>query len=415
MQIKREIFSREELYELVWSQPMVKLATRFAMSDVALKKICRKHNIPAPPRGYWRRVECGKVGKKIALPNVKNAPGIVIQVKMETKPMDIDFLSEDEKALIEAEATPEMAIEVSDALERAHAVTKATQRSLKAARVDEYGAIKCNSEEAFYIRIAPGSTERVLLIIDALMKACEKRGYSVRPGDPPRPNERRSATHAKLIIDGETIGLSIEETVRRRPHKLTDEELAEQARASRSRSWNLRMRFDIPVYDFIPSDILTLKIDQQYGSGLRHTWKDTARRRIETQLNDVMRSFIISAAWQRQRRLKEQERERRHKAELARREGLRQQLDREQKAVGKLEKDAELWRRAQVIRGFAEVVEARIKNGERTVLSQEPEAWLVWARDYADRIDPLTESKPSILDLDENSVRPLSIWEFERD
>jgi hypothetical protein len=29
------------------------------MSDVGLAKVCRKHNIPVPPVGYWRRKETG--------------------------------------------------------------------------------------------------------------------------------------------------------------------------------------------------------------------------------------------------------------------------------------------------------------------------------------------------------------------
>lgn len=37
---------RSELYELVWQQPMARLAQTFAISDVGLAKICRKHDIP---------------------------------------------------------------------------------------------------------------------------------------------------------------------------------------------------------------------------------------------------------------------------------------------------------------------------------------------------------------------------------
>jgi len=33
------------------------LAQEFGISDVGLAKVCRKHNIPVPPVGYWRRKE----------------------------------------------------------------------------------------------------------------------------------------------------------------------------------------------------------------------------------------------------------------------------------------------------------------------------------------------------------------------
>src|ERR1051325_7998569 len=52
--------SRTDLYELAWSIPMVKLAERFGVSDVAVAKACRKHSIPLPGRGYWACVTAGQ-------------------------------------------------------------------------------------------------------------------------------------------------------------------------------------------------------------------------------------------------------------------------------------------------------------------------------------------------------------------
>ena len=49
------VVTREELYELVWSEPMHALAPWFGISDVGLAKICRKMNIPLPGRGYWAK------------------------------------------------------------------------------------------------------------------------------------------------------------------------------------------------------------------------------------------------------------------------------------------------------------------------------------------------------------------------
>ena len=52
--------SREELYRLVWTEPMTKVAPRFGLSDVGLAKVCRKHQIPRPPVGYWAKAGVGK-------------------------------------------------------------------------------------------------------------------------------------------------------------------------------------------------------------------------------------------------------------------------------------------------------------------------------------------------------------------
>ena len=52
--------SRQELFEQVWSQPRTKLAKMFGVSDVAIAKVCRKHDIPLPGLGYWAKAAAGK-------------------------------------------------------------------------------------------------------------------------------------------------------------------------------------------------------------------------------------------------------------------------------------------------------------------------------------------------------------------
>lgn len=47
--------TRLELHELVWEMPMRRLAERFGISDVGLKKICRKLDVPTPPVGWWAK------------------------------------------------------------------------------------------------------------------------------------------------------------------------------------------------------------------------------------------------------------------------------------------------------------------------------------------------------------------------
>lgn len=61
-------FSREGLYDLVWNEPKAVLAKRLGISDVGLGKICRKADIPVPPRGYWALKDAGKPVVQIPLP-----------------------------------------------------------------------------------------------------------------------------------------------------------------------------------------------------------------------------------------------------------------------------------------------------------------------------------------------------------
>lgn len=50
-----EWVSKEEMQNLVWEIPASALAARFGVSDVALGKFCKKHNIQKPTRGYWTK------------------------------------------------------------------------------------------------------------------------------------------------------------------------------------------------------------------------------------------------------------------------------------------------------------------------------------------------------------------------
>src|SRR5512141_1204775 len=61
-------FSRQALYDLLWSEPKAVLAKRLGISDVGLGKVCKKTNIPVPPRGYWALKSAGKTVPKIPLP-----------------------------------------------------------------------------------------------------------------------------------------------------------------------------------------------------------------------------------------------------------------------------------------------------------------------------------------------------------
>jgi len=67
--------TRQELYNLVWSKPMMHAAKQFGISGVMLGRICAERNVPRPPRGYWANLQATslkKIGRfvKPPLPNL---------------------------------------------------------------------------------------------------------------------------------------------------------------------------------------------------------------------------------------------------------------------------------------------------------------------------------------------------------
>ena len=63
--------TRDELYEKVWSTPMVTIAKELGISDRGLAKVCDRLEVPVPPRGRWAKLQADKPSSKIPLPSPK--------------------------------------------------------------------------------------------------------------------------------------------------------------------------------------------------------------------------------------------------------------------------------------------------------------------------------------------------------
>ncbi len=52
--------TREDLYKIVWSEPMLKVGAKFKVSSSYMVRVCRRLNVPRPERGYWNKLAVGK-------------------------------------------------------------------------------------------------------------------------------------------------------------------------------------------------------------------------------------------------------------------------------------------------------------------------------------------------------------------
>jgi len=102
-------FTRQELYDLVWSEPMRTLAAKYSISDRGLAKACAAANIPVPARGYWNKLEAGHKVEKQPLPHrrVGQSNTVVIGGNRWSG----DYISDE--ALLEIPVPPEPIFEVS--------------------------------------------------------------------------------------------------------------------------------------------------------------------------------------------------------------------------------------------------------------------------------------------------------------
>jgi hypothetical protein len=58
--MERVRLNRKDIYELVWNNSLLSLSKKYKISDVGLKKICKRMNIPRPSMEYKRLLRKGK-------------------------------------------------------------------------------------------------------------------------------------------------------------------------------------------------------------------------------------------------------------------------------------------------------------------------------------------------------------------
>lgn len=68
--------SREELYELNWSNSMIKVATLFNVSDAYLARVFSLLHVPKPSRGYWAKRAVGKAPPLLQIRHSPKSPQI---------------------------------------------------------------------------------------------------------------------------------------------------------------------------------------------------------------------------------------------------------------------------------------------------------------------------------------------------
>lgn len=314
-------FSREEFYNLVWSKPMTHLAREFALSDVALHKVCKKHDIPNPPPGWWARKAAGKPVKQIPLPALKSGMGSRITIAsgvLRPEPELIATARENARVLASTIEEPGEPL-ANPIVERTIARLRKTKPSAVngLASVDRPGLIK--------VEVATASADRLELALNRIAVAGAALGIKIV----------RSEKTAAFECDGEVIGFSIAETVRREKHVMTENEHAEEAawrrknekRWSKSRnSWDdldfdfSRPRF--PEWDYHPTGLLSFELEQFYfmGSSPRRSYRDAKVQRLENMAIDIAIGIVVLVAARKEDRLRRGEDARRREEERERRE-----------------------------------------------------------------------------------------------
>jgi hypothetical protein len=313
------VFTRQEFYDLVWSKPMTHLAKEFVLSDVALHKICRKHDIPNPPLGWWAKKAAGKPVKQTALPGAKTGISDRITIAAgELRPEPELIAAARENARLFASSID------SEAVLPANPIVDRTITQLRKAKSSSInGLVTVEGLNLIKASVAPASIDRLELALNRIAAAAEALGIKLVRGE----------KTAAFTCDGGTIGFSISEGVRREKHVPTEKELAEQeaARKRRERNWNNpgSWRADLnwsalrgSEWDYHPTGQLVFELEHSYllGGSPRRSFKDAKVQRIENMASDIAVGIAVLAAAKKDDQVKREEQARQREEERRLRE-----------------------------------------------------------------------------------------------
>lgn len=345
---------RDTLYREVWERPISKVAKDYGLSDSGLAKICARLAVPIPPRGYWAKLESGQ---KPCIPVLPKATGKIqetVEIRRPSPRPDIELI-------------PEPVVLVADNLRGMHPLVKATEEDLSGGHVDTHGRIYQWHQKGLDVRVSKAQVKRALRIMNALVRKLEELGFSVGVA------KNGGKDHESwVVIDGERVQLKLRELSRMIRDPKPD-------------------RYGRRNCTYEPTGRLELSMNEYVDTGsIKRVHDRLPQKPIESQLGQFIVGLHACAQALRRRRQEHEEYERRW--EIARREeAQRVRLEAYRRWLRKeLVRKATAHQEARLIREFLAALEAETGRVGR----EEPDlAWLAWARDEADRIDPLSNEE----------------------
>jgi hypothetical protein len=263
---------------------------------------------------------------------------------------------------------------VPERLYRPHPLVERTKADLEQGRADRYGIVRHRDRKSCLdIRVSKASLPRALRLMDALIKALEARGHEVEI----LPPHLNYTENTRVVVGGDSVQLTLREAIRQHKNVLTDQEKA------------LPFWQQPAKYRHSTDGTLLFTIDQYGVNHVKKRWVD-GRVKLEDQLNAVIIGILTVAEHNRVQRLQREAEERRRRAEEERRlEAERRQREEEQRRKD-LERMAERWFESRRLRLFIQACEQTLAAESETQQSKDSVVrWLRWAREHADRIDPM--------------------------
>lgn len=366
------VFTREEFYEMVWSKPLTHLAKELGISDVALHKICKKHDVPNPSLGWWAKKAAGKKVVQTPLPPAKVGVADKVTIAAGDLSRESPMLANvREQARIRASGGDDSSAALP------HPIVERTLAKLRNAKPSDIGMVAADGPRLIKCELGASSVDRIAIALPLIVRAASLQGFELIAAN--GPGEFKSET--------ETVGFSISETIAREKHVLTDAERAKEEawqrkrdRAARTNSWSdvFLDKPSFPDWDYRLTGHLSLELEHVYvfqGAAPRRTFRDAKTQRLENMASEIAVGIAVLAAAKTDVRLKREAEQHRIEEERLRREqSARIKHIEERRARGLREIFTEL-DELDKLRRLVSMLSAEMEGGPSLRLS----AFLAWA------------------------------------
>lgn len=334
---------------------MSRLAQDLGISDVGLKKVCNRHRVPTPGRGYWAQLEAGKNPKKVLFTEVSDAALNRIEIRpgLIDLPEPVRQVIEAQKAERKLAATrlqpaPKSA-STYEPVTNIHPTVRPTVQALRRCKPSDASAAAFG-DGLCGVTVGKESIERTAYILDRLARALETNGTPLVP----------TGRAMQVAVGPDEAIFSLKERIRTVPHVPTAEELAQEARREqqRGRYWRNPNQWRAPPFgrgypenDTVWTGKLSIQIEG-YSDGVRRTWADGRTQRLDDLVPSVVDGITVLLAARKAAREEREERDRRY-AELQRRHGLaRARANREEACSAFANEIVNLTREAETLRAW---------------------------------------------------------------
>jgi len=218
------------------------------------------------------------------------------------------------------------------------------------------------------VQASKSALPRALRLLEAITCACEKQGWSVEG------NDEKEGSRIRIADDPVTFSM-IEQSDR-----------IELSSTKEEKAW----AYWRPRFKYEDNGRLTIRITDWLPTGMRRTWSDGKKQRLEEILDEFLDGVQEASAANKVRRLEREEWERQYQERERQREETTRRIKNEKSRRAGLFAQCAGRETANTIRKMIMEVQHRASETLDEWPHDETNRWLQWAEGLANRSDPFT-------------------------